>query len=126
MTISAWAETTVDAGETGYVPPPLDGIWARYPYFHNNAAPTLCDVLRVPANRTMFYVQGPADDPATDFDAECVGYPTGEAIPGPWLDDTEAHVTLGGPGQGVSGHDEMLDGMDDDERLAIVEFLKTL
>ncbi len=126
LTISAWAETTVDAGETGYVPPPLDGIWARYPYFHNNAAPTLCDVLRAPANRTMFYVQGPADDPATDFDAECVGYPTGEAIPGPWLDDTEAHVTLGGPGQGVSGHDEMLDGMDDDERLAIVEFLKTL
>ncbi len=126
LAVSQWMQTTVDASEAGYVPPPLDGIWARYPYFHNNAAPTLCDVLRPPAERTAFYVQGPADDPETDFDAACVGYPTGAAIPEAWLDDTEAHVTLGGPGQSPAGHDEMLDDLDEDESMALIEFLKTL
>lgn len=30
---------------TGYVAPPLDGIWASAPYFHNGAVPTLWGVL---------------------------------------------------------------------------------
>lgn len=30
--------------QNGYVPPPLVGIWARWPYFHNNSVPTLCDL----------------------------------------------------------------------------------
>ncbi len=29
----------------GYVAPPLDGIWASAPYFHNGSVPTLWDVL---------------------------------------------------------------------------------
>ena len=32
----------------GYVPPPLVGIWARWPYFHNNSVPSLCAVLLRP------------------------------------------------------------------------------
>lgn len=30
----------------GYVAPPLDGIWASAPYFHNGSVPTLWEVLR--------------------------------------------------------------------------------
>ena len=89
LAISQMMETTVAAEPTGYVPPPLDGIWARYPYFHHNAAPTLCDVLSPPEERTTTYVQGPADDPDTDFDMDCVGYPTGDAIPEDWREDEE-------------------------------------
>ena len=29
----------------GYVAPPLDGIWASAPYFHNGSVPTLWHVL---------------------------------------------------------------------------------
>src|SRR6185295_5791806 len=29
----------------GYVAPPLDGIWASSPYFHNGSVPTLWHVL---------------------------------------------------------------------------------
>lgn len=130
LDISAWMQTTVEAG-VGYVPPPLDGIWARYPYLHNNAVPTLCDLLTPPSERATLFVQGPADDPETDFDADCVGYPTGDAIPESWLGDEEATYTVGGPGQSSAGHDQMLyDGdtlvIGDAERAALIAFLKTL
>ena len=36
-------ETILDPG--GYVAPPLDGIWASAPYFHNGSVPTLWHVL---------------------------------------------------------------------------------
>lgn len=132
LAISKMMETTVRAEPSGYVPPPLDGIWARYPYLHHNAAPTLCDLLSPPEARTTTYVQGPAEDPDTDFDMDCVGYPTADAIPDDWIEDEEAWVTLGGPGQTLDGHDEMLYDADgtlavgDAERAALIEFLKTL
>lgn len=132
LAISEAMQTTVVAAPTGYVPPPLDGIWARYPYLHNNAAPTLCDLLSPPDERTTAYVQGPADDPEAHFDADCVGYPTGDAIPADWQADEEAWVTLGAPGQTTDGHDEMLYDSDgslavgEEERAALIAFLKTL
>lgn len=124
LDISIWMQTTVDASEPGYVPPPLDGIWARWPYFHDNSAPTLCDVLRPPAERPLEWVQGPADEPEAHFDADCVGYPVGEAIPEDWWADEEARVDLSD--RPPQGHDEMLDGVGEAERRALVEFLKTL
>ncbi len=124
LALSGWMQTTVDAGGEGYVPPPLDGIWARWPYFHDNSAPTLCDVLRPADERPEFYVAGPADDPETHFDAGCVGYPTGEAIPEDWLADEEAWVDLSD--RPSTGHESMLDGIGDTERAALIEFLKTL
>ncbi|MES2964968.1 MAG: hypothetical protein V4760_13845, partial [Bdellovibrionota bacterium] len=60
----------------GYVPPPLVGIWARWPYFHNNAAPSLCAVLTPAKERPKKYWAREANDPATDFDLECNGYPS--------------------------------------------------
>ncbi len=62
--------------QKGYVPPPLVGIWARWPYFHNNSAPSLCAVLTRGTKRPVTYWARPADDPSRDFDFECNGYPT--------------------------------------------------
>lgn len=61
--------------QNGYVPPPLVGIWARFPYFHNNSVPTLCDVLTPSARRPKSYWARPADNINEDFDMECNGYP---------------------------------------------------
>lgn len=131
LAISQAMETIVQGGE-GYVPPPLDGIWARYPYLHNNAAPTLCALLSPVEQRPSFFVQGPAQDPETDFDADCVGYPTGDAIPEHWLEVEDAGFDVSQAGLSNQGHTSMLYGPDgelvftDEDRLALIEFLKTL
>lgn len=131
LAISKWMETKV-VPQKGYVPPPLVGVWSRYPYFHNNSAPSLCDVLTKPSARTVIFYQGPADDPETDFDSECVGYPTGRDIPTEWYKDKEAKFDTRRKGLSNKGHSRMFLNADGSEKFSPVEkkelimFLKTL
>ena len=83
LAISKWMKTKVVPQE-GYVPNPLVGIWARYPYLHNNSIPNLCDLMTPPEKRTKVFYQGPSANAATDFDSDCLGYPVGDKIPKPW------------------------------------------
>lgn len=131
LAISKWMKTKVEP-QVGYVPPPLVGIWARYPYFHNNSVPTLCDVLSTEKNRPKKFVLGPAENKATDFDQECVGYPVGSKIPKAWLKDDEAIYDTTKPGLRNIGHTKMLLNENGTEKFSIsdkkdlVSFLKTL
>ena len=43
--ISRFGQDPVEIDPNGYVAPPLDGIWASAPYFHNGSVPTLWHVL---------------------------------------------------------------------------------
>ena len=130
LEISADVGTVIEP-QGGYVPPPLDGIWARYPYLHNNAVPTLCALLEVAADRPTEFVQGPSEE-AGDFDVECVGYPLGDAMPPGWAEDAEAQFLVGGPGMSNAGHDAwLLDAagqpvFDAADKAALIAFLKTL
>jgi mono/diheme cytochrome c family protein len=130
LAISQWMQTVVEP-QQGYVPPPLDGIWARYPYLHNNAVPTLCDLLSPGEQRTEVFYQGPSDDPETDFDAACVGYPTGDAVPESWRTE-DAKFDTRGEGMSRLGHDAMLVDAEGEEILGeaekadLIVFLKTL
>lgn len=130
LAISQWMQTTIEP-QTGYVPPPLDAIWARYPYLHNNSIPTLCALL-TPESRPLTFRQGPSEDPDTDFDPTCVGYPTGDAIPPEWEAIEDSLIDTTRPGLSNQGHTLMLDGTDGtppitpDERADLIEFLKTL
>lgn len=123
---------TVVEVQPGYVPPPLDAVWARYPYLHHGAVPTLCELLTPAAERSPVFYMGPTDDPATDFDAACVGYPVGEAVPPAWTEDPRRRYDTSRPGLGNAGHDEMLgpaDGLpalDEAARADLIAFLKTL
>ena len=131
LAISQWMQTVVEV-QDGYVPPPLDGIWARYPYLHNQSVPTLCDMLRPASQRTEVFWMGSSADPATDFDADCVGYPVGAAVPPSWQSDPAAEYATTRPGLSNDGHDEWLtddDGsarFDDDEIADLIAFLKLL
>ena len=131
LAISKWMKTIVEP-QVGYVPPPLVGIWARYPYFHNNSVPTLCEVLTVEKNRTKKFILGPAENIETDFDQECVGYPVANKIPKAWLRDYEAFYDTSRPGLHNSGHTKMLLNENGAEKFSIsdkkdlVSFLKTL
>jgi hypothetical protein len=114
------------------VPPPLDGIWARYPYLHNQSVPSLCDLLVPAPMRTPVFWMGPDEDPDTDYDHDCVGLPTGDRVPASWMDDPRNRYDTSLPGLGNFGHDEWLTARDGspalsaDERSDLIAFLKTL
>ena len=74
----------------GYIPPPLVGIWARWPYLHNNSIPSLCALMTPEDQRPKKYYAGPPLDPKTDFDFDCNGYPTGDAVPEEWKENKKA------------------------------------
>lgn len=131
LEISKWMKTVVKP-QPGYVPPPLVGIWARYPYMHNNSIPNLCALMTAPKDRPVTFVQGPANDKWTDYDIDCVGYPVGANMPLAWRNDKEAFFDTRKPGLRNIGHYEMFlnkDGSEKytaDQKKDLREFLKTL
>lgn len=118
--------------QEGYVPPPLVGIWARWPYFHNNSVPTLYDVLTPDFKRPSFYISVPAQDKELDFDQVKNGYPAPNLVRMPYKKNKEHHYYAKGPGLSNQGHSEMM--LDEDgnekfshkEKLELIEYLKTL
>lgn len=103
--------------EGGYIAPPLDGIWATAPYFHNGSVPTLADVLSS-KTRPVFWSR---TFDSNDYDRELLGWKyTVEATQ---IDKNTYNTTLKGYGNG--GH-TFGDSLTDNERFAILEYLKTL
>lgn len=117
--------------QEGYVPPPLVGIWARWPYFHNNSIPNLCALLTPGPQRPKVYYAGAANDPKTDFDFDCNGYPLGAKTPNNWKKDV---LRFDARRKGMSnlGHDDTIFIKDGREVLTpqnkkdLIRFLQTL
>jgi hypothetical protein len=111
----------------GYQAPPLDGVWATAPYFHNASVPTLYQVLRSKARPKVYtrsYRTG-----EEDYDPVKVGWKVtvldrgpGESAPG--YERRRVYDTTQ-PGRGNGGH-TFGDRLTEDERLAVIEYLKTL
>jgi mono/diheme cytochrome c family protein len=105
--------------DAGYASQPLDGIWLRGPFLHNGSVPTLRALLMPPEQRPKTFWRG-----CDIYDATGVGFRST-----PPDDDCPAHrmflfdTTLRGEGNG--GH---LYGtaLPEEERNALVEYLKTL
>ncbi|MDQ3232238.1 MAG: cytochrome c [Pseudobdellovibrionaceae bacterium] len=118
--------------QSGYVPPPLEGIWARWPYFHNNAAPSLCAVLTAGDKRPTTYFAGEARDKDLDFDTICNGYPEGDQVPPEWKIDPARRYNSTLAGLSNKGHDEgifLKDGQEmysEAQKADLIMFLKTL
>lgn len=109
----------------GYVAPPLDGIWASAPYFHNASVPTIELVLNSAA-RPKWWRR--VDYDSANFDEQAVGWPWVELPYGQSTapDDERKHVydtTI--VGHWNTGH-PFGDHLDDQERRAVIEYLKTL
>jgi cytochrome c5 len=107
--------------QKGYVPPPLVGIWSRWPYFHNNSAPTLCDVLKAPEKRRKSWYVGSPVDPSADFDQICNGFP--ENAPKSWR-TKERFFNTKRPGLSNIGHSKH--EYSTEEIRDLVMYLKTL
>ncbi len=122
--------------QKGYVPPPLEGIWARFPYFHNNSIPNLCALMTPPDRRPKTFLTGEVVDRDRDFDQDCVGYPTDRPAPLAWTEAIDAADHLFDtrkPGLSNAGHYfKIFTNADGTERFTLeqkrelIEFLKTL
>jgi mono/diheme cytochrome c family protein len=101
----------------GYVAPPLDGVWATAPYLHNGSVPDLASLLDS-RQRPLYWSRSWEDD---DYNYETVGwnYRPEKNGRGKHTFDT----TL--PGYGNGGH-TFGDKLTEEERKAVIEFLKTL
>lgn len=111
----------------GYQAPPLDGAWATAPYFHNGSVPTLYDVLNSKGRPKVFTRSYRTD--AEAYDAAKVGWKVQllERGPGPDVPAYERRKVYDTrrPGRGNGGH-TFGDDLSDDQRRAVVEYLKTL
>jgi mono/diheme cytochrome c family protein len=97
--------------KAGYVAPPLDGIWATAPFFHNGSVPTLAAVLdssQRPARWSSTFEDG-------EYDLDAVGWKNGIGRGY----DTQAL------GCSNAGH-TFGDALDAADRAALLEYLKTL
>jgi hypothetical protein len=112
----------------GYQAPPLDGIWATAPYFHNGSVPTLYGVLNSKARPTLFRRTFRTDRDV--YDEKHVGWKVNvlERLPArETMSDREFREFYDTriPGRGNQGH-TYGDKLSDAERFALIEYLKTL
>jgi mono/diheme cytochrome c family protein len=97
----------------GYIAPPLDGIWITAPYLHNGSVPTLQALLNSKTRPTYWT----RNFMKPEYDYENVGWKfTVDAEPKKGI--TYNTTTRGGHYFG--------DKLNDGEREAVIEFLKTL
>jgi mono/diheme cytochrome c family protein len=112
----------------GYQAPPLDGVWATAPYFHNGSVPTLYDVLNSRSRPAIFTRSYRTDLPA--YDARKVGWkvevlkeaPDPKDLPP--IEFRKVYDTRRS-GRGNGGH-TFGDRLSDADRWAVIEYLKTL
>jgi hypothetical protein len=122
----------------GYIAPPLVGVWATGPYFHNGSVPTIAMVLNSQA-RPEIWSREHRDPTAYDLEKvgmkfqtltraeleECQQAAAGkhnlsqQAVDASAVYDT---TTFGHKNTGHTFGDSLTDG----ERAAIIEFLKSL
>jgi mono/diheme cytochrome c family protein len=105
----------------GYYAPPLDGIWATAPFFHNGSVPTLDGVLD-PAKRPAAWTSNMSAD---DYDLEHVGWMNKPFDGDLALDGGFGTFDSTRPGNSNKGH-EYAAGLTADEQKALLEYLKTL
>jgi mono/diheme cytochrome c family protein len=120
--MSRFGEDRVDVNPVGYVAPPLDGVWASAPYFHNGSVPTLWHVLH-PEQRPVIWRRT-----SDHFDGERVGLMVEavEAIPaGTSTPDQRWYFDTSKPSKSAAGH-LFVNELNEDQKRAVLEYLKTL
>ena len=95
----------------------LHGIWATAPYLHNGSVPNLWELLLPPDQRKPFFMVG-----SKAYDRVNVGYVTDSS---PFKDGKLVVGSGAEPGNSNAGHDFGKD-LTDDERWALIEYLKQL
>jgi hypothetical protein len=109
----------------GYMAPPLDGIWATAPFFHNGSVPTIELVLNSRA-RPKYWRRVDLD--SRNFDENALGWPwVASDVPQEEAPESERKYVYDTTywSQSNAGH-KFGDHFTAEERRAVIEYLKTL
>jgi mono/diheme cytochrome c family protein len=121
FTRDAKVETILDP--VGYVAPPLDGVWASAPYLHNGSVPTLWHLLH-PDERPVVWRR--TED---GYDQQRVGLEvtTFDEVPNDAksVDARRRVFDTRKSGKSAAGH-RYPDKLSEEEKRAVLEYLKTL
>lgn len=100
---------------------PLDGIWATAPFLHNGSVPTLYDLLLpIDQRPTSFWVG------SREFDPVKVGFVSSKPANGRATQLSTQQDGIMNMGNSNYGHDYNNASMTDEERWALVEYMKSL
>ena len=107
----------------GYVAPPLDGVWVTAPYLHNGSVPTLKALLNSATRPTRWS----RDFNSSEYDLEQVGWPHQQVTEAELsaLEDPSSVYDTTVRGYGNQGH-TFADHLSDEERAALLEYLKSI
>jgi len=123
--ITYFEPMVLESGVVGYVAPPLDGIWATAPFLHNGSVPNLSQLLD---SSTRPDVWKRTDFDTRHFDQENIGWPH-EVLDYAQADAPKEEQKFiydtSYWSQGNGGH-TYGDGLDDTQRKALLEYIKTL
>jgi hypothetical protein len=113
------------SGPAGYVAPPLNGVWATAPYFHNGSVPTLYGVLTASARPKVFRRVGGADA----YDRQNIGIQvetlTSADTTGLPPEARRRIIDTTAPGFSNAGHPFGFH-LSEAEKRQVIEYLKTL
>lgn len=121
------ADDYVARRTVGYQAPPLDGLWATAPYFHNGSAPTVYHVLNSKARPKYFtrsYRTGQEDYDPVKLGWKIQVLDRGADPKAARIEQRKVYDTTL-PGRGNQGH-TYGDELSEPERMALIEYLKTL
>lgn len=123
---SYYGEISTAAPGYGYVAPPLEGIWATAPFLHNGSVPTLRAVLDSSTRPELWQHTVTQANDKDAYDQKNLGWVvqvlTRDEVGAPkpaQIYDTRL------PGYSNSGH-RFGDHLSDDQRTALLEYLKSL
>ncbi len=125
---SFYGELSQAAPALGYIAPPLDGVWATAPYLHNGSIPTIAALLQS-ESRPTYWEFDREGDARPAYDRNQLGWayrvlPHGKAGATSRNERYRIYDTTSS-GYGNQGH-TFGDDLRTDERLALIEYLKTL
>jgi mono/diheme cytochrome c family protein len=112
---------TEESRVLGYKARPLTGIWATAPYLHNGSVPTLYDLLLPPDKRPELFWIG-----SREFDPAKVGFVTAPSAENSFLFRTRDVDGRMIDGNSNVGHDYGSAQLTEDDRQALIAYLKTL
>lgn len=121
--LGRYGEDDVTTDPIGYLAPPLDGIWASAPYFHNGSVPTLWHLMH-PSKRPSIWKRTRDGYDTTRVGLELAN--DSDAIP-PNASDFERREYHDASRRGMTngGHDFFSD-LSEAQKTALIEYLKTL
>ncbi|MBI1345847.1 c-type cytochrome [bacterium] len=121
--MSRYGEDRVELDPQGYIAPPLDGIWATAPYFHNGSVPTLWHVMHSTERPVIWKrTENGYDQSRVGLEIEILDeVPEAAAHPA----QRRRYFDTRQRGKSAAGH-RFPDDLSPTEKQAVLEYLKSL